>query len=790
MRIRLFKIQLWILFALSLGALFFFAYQGELPDNMFSISSDSDSLNWFTYGLSSLVALIGYYVGSWVLLLFLSFVPLYVLIFARRSFWIDHLFNLLGLAFFVSLSYLFIPSLIGGAFLYVLSSLRDWIFWCALPLSFFAIIWLITRENFVPFCRQCIWSVARLFLSISSVKKLFKKSYFHINWNFSGWNFKTWLRSKMESFLKGKQKSWQGQTHTSSTSSYIEEEEIVENKIDEDDDLKSVVNKVVEEKNRIAQEAISAVPTNELETDPEPEVLVEQPAPAMRKLSKKPSSGAIKSKDLINCLVSNKVQPTAKPDDDYFQDIITCLEKKLTEFGINARVINVLKGPVVDTFELELGAGVKVSKVTGMHEDLSLALSGVPIRMVHPMPGRTTIGVEVPRNPREIIYLDEVLSSKKFLAANHHLPIAMGKNAFGEITVVDLAKMPHMLVAGATGSGKSVFVNTLLVSLLVKLPPSKMRLILVDPKQLELALYSKLPHLILPVVTEAKMASASLLWAVQEMERRYTILKEMRVRNIEGFNQKVVNASDAELAKIAHLYDDEADGYELPYIVVIVDEFADLILTKMGKEIENNICRLAAKARASGIHLVIATQRPSVDVITGLIKSNFPTRVSFRVSSAVDSRTILNTMGGEKLLGHGDMLYKYGVDMTRVHGSYVDEREIEVLMDRLCDDEPKFNQAALDFIESGGQGTENGDVSISFGFSDDEGGVDPLFDDAVRVVQEYGQASASMLQRRMRVGYNRAANLIELMEARGIVGPQQGSKPREVLSGKDPQEGP
>ncbi|MBT6326808.1 MAG: DUF87 domain-containing protein, partial [Bdellovibrionales bacterium] len=480
---------------------------------------------------------------------------------------------------------------------------------------------------------------------------------------------------------------------------------------------------------------------------------------------------------------SNKKQ-VPDPDESYFTDIITKIEEKLGQFKIDGCIINVLKGPVVDTFELELGTGVKVSKVTSSTEDLSLALYGAPIRVVYPMKGRTTVGIEVPRNPREIIFLSEILATKEFSVDNCRLPLAMGKDAFGSPFIVDLAAMPHMLVAGATGAGKSVFINTLLVSLLVKKSPKKMRLILVDPKQLELALYAKLPHLIMPVVTEAKIAAIALLWAVQEMERRYSILKEFGVRNIDSFNSKLNNATPEMLALIHQFYDNSDEEYELPSIVIIVDEFADLILTKAGKEIENNICRLAAKARAAGIHLVLATQRPSVDVITGLIKSNFPTRVSFRVTTSIDSRTILNCSGAEKLLGKGDMLYKHGVETERLHSSYIEENEIEQLTKTLETIENSYTQEVIDFLESGGESETS---PYSFGShissaSNDATGKDSLYEKAVQVVIEHRSASASMLQRRLKIGYNRAANLIEEMEAKEIVGPAQGARPRKVLA--------
>lgn len=469
-----------------------------------------------------------------------------------------------------------------------------------------------------------------------------------------------------------------------------------------------------------------------------------------------------------------------EPSRSYFEDITNRIEDKLKDFKIIGEIINILKGPVVDTFELELGPGVKVSKITSSAEDLSLALLGAPLRIVYPMKGRTTVGIEVPRNPRDIIFLDQLVNSREFKETSHQLPLAMGKDAFGDPLLVDLASMPHMLVAGSTGAGKSVFINSVLISLLIKLDPSKLKLILIDPKQLELALYSKLPHLIMPVVTEASKASASLLWAVQEMERRYSIMKTLGVRNIEGYNDKIKSGDKSCIDSVSKFFDGQ--DFELPYIVVIVDEFADLILTKSGKEIETNICRLAAKARASGIHLIIATQRPSVDVITGLIKSNFPTRVSFRVTSSVDSRTILNSVGAERLLGKGDMLYKHGVETLRCHSSFVDEVEIEKLTNRLSELSDGFDPAVIDFLESGGDLTDSPYSSPGLGGGGDSlSGGDELYGAAVKLVAESRAASASMLQRRLKVGYNRAANLIEKMEDNGVVGPAQGSKPRKVL---------
>ncbi|HXH75581.1 MAG TPA: DNA translocase FtsK [Bacteriovoracaceae bacterium] len=486
------------------------------------------------------------------------------------------------------------------------------------------------------------------------------------------------------------------------------------------------------------------------------------------------------SEELINCLIpKNQIKKVSDPDEQYFVTIARSIEEKLKQFNITAQIINVLKGPVVDTFELELGPGVKVTGVTNLTNDLSLALMGAPIRMVYPMKGKSTIGIEVPRNPRDVIYLDEVLKSDEFNNSNYRLPVAMGKDAYGDAAVIDLAATPHLLVAGTTGAGKSVFINTLLVSLIIKFPPKKLKLIMLDPKQLELALYQRLPHLIMPVVTNPEIASIALLWAIDEMERRYTLLKDFAVKNIDGFNKKVKTAGPDLICKINKYYpDSEIRDFELPFIVIVVDEFADLMLSKCGKAIETSISRLAAKARASGIHIVLATQRPSTDIITGVIKANFPTRVSFRVFTNIDSRVILDGMGAEKLLGKGDMLFKQGIEILRMHSAYVDEAEIEALVDKLATLPIQYNTEAMEFIQNNGVA----DDDVEGVTTDGEGSLsDDKYDEAVKCVAMHRVASASYLQRRLGVGYNRAANLIEEMERHGVVGPAQGSKPRKVL---------
>jgi S-DNA-T family DNA segregation ATPase FtsK/SpoIIIE len=510
-------------------------------------------------------------------------------------------------------------------------------------------------------------------------------------------------------------------------------------------------------------------------------------ATSEKKLSSKSVAEIQDYESMLDCLQAPK-KPYEGPTQKYFYEISQKIQDKLGEFKITANIINILKGPVVDTFELELGPGIKVSKINSVQEDLGLALSGAPLRVVYPLKGRSTVGLEVPRNPRELIYLEDILKTDQFRNTKWRLPIAMGLDTLGNVTVIDLASMPHMLVAGSTGSGKSVFVNTLLVSLLMKCSSDYMRLLLIDPKQLELAPYAKVPHLLMPVVIESSMAAISLLWCCQEMERRYSLMRELGVRNLEGYNSKVKDELNGDQIKriYPHLNNQEKEtqNYALPFIVVVIDEFADLILSKNGKDIENNVCRLAAKARAAGIHLVLATQRPSVDVITGLIKSNFPTRVSFRVVSGIDSRTILSSTGAEKLLGMGDMLYRYGVETERMHAAYISENEIEKLVDLIAVDRLEFNMDLIELTEKmqDSQG-EDGQYHVGGMGSDSAGrsAEDELYEQGVRVVVEMRAASASMLQRRLRIGYNRAANLIEEMERKGVVGPQEGSRPRKVL---------
>ena len=469
------------------------------------------------------------------------------------------------------------------------------------------------------------------------------------------------------------------------------------------------------------------------------------------------------------------------------------LEKKLLDFGVEGDVVEVKPGPVVTMYEFSPAPGVKVNKIANLQDDLAMALQAVSIRIVAPIPGRGVVGIEIPNNDRETVYLKEIIESKAFQKNGGKLPMALGKDIFGEVIVSDLAKMPHLLVAGSTGSGKSVSINTMILSLLYRATPDDVRLIMIDPKMLELSIYEGIPHLLLPVVTNPKKASLALAWAVREMERRYKLMAAKAVRNVDGYNRKL--AKEAKEAEVLPPEPDETEDFldakldkplpiepeeelehgHLPYIVLIVDELADLMMVA-GREVEESIARLAQMARAAGIHLILATQRPSVDVITGLIKANFPTRISFKVFSRIDSRTILDSMGAETLLGMGDMLFlPPGVGyLQRVHGAFVSELEVQRVVDFLSKQgKPSYDKSILKAPPTAGtEGQEEEEYDV-------------LWDDAVKIVTDSRQASISMVQRRLRVGYNRAARMIERMEQEGIVGPSDGSgKPREVLAQK------
>lgn len=442
-----------------------------------------------------------------------------------------------------------------------------------------------------------------------------------------------------------------------------------------------------------------------------------------------------------------------KVDKDSIQANASILEKKLKDYGIEGRVTEVRPGPVITMYEFEPAPGVKVSKIANLSDDLAMALSAVSIRIIAPIPGKAVVGIEIPNKERETVYIREIIESKVFTSSQSHLTLVLGKTISGDSYVADLAKMPHLLVAGATGSGKSVSLNSMIISILFKATPAHVRFLMIDLKMLELSFYEGIPHLLLPVVTNAKNAKTALRWMTDEMERRYNMMAQKGVRNIEKYNHKVLRE----------------DGEAIPYIVVVIDELADLMMVSP-KEVEEYIARLAQMARASGIHLILATQRPSVDVLTGIIKANFPARVACKVFSKVDSRTILDTNGAESLLGYGDMLFlSPGIGrLQRLHGSYVSEGEIKRIVEFLKQQGvPAYHHEILEEKDD----EEDGGEAI-----DDE-----KYQEAVEFVSSRGEASISMVQRRFRIGYNRAARIIERMEQEGVVGPSDGVKPREVL---------
>ncbi|HNY49274.1 MAG TPA: DNA translocase FtsK 4TM domain-containing protein [Smithella sp.] len=472
------------------------------------------------------------------------------------------------------------------------------------------------------------------------------------------------------------------------------------------------------------------------------------------------------------------------------------LEKKLADFGVDARVVEVLPGPVITMYELEPAPGVKINKIVNLSDDLALALMAPSIRILAPIPGKSVIGIEIPNLKRESVFLKDVIDNTSFSESSFRLPIALGVNFVGTPVIADLTKMPHLLIAGTTGSGKSVALNAMICSILFKAQPEDVKFLMIDPKRLELSSYEGIPHLMHPVVTDPKKASQVLRWTVEEMERRYKILNDLKAKSIDAYNELLLKGlksktvlaipkqadPDQETDKTADKAGSDHEVKEikhtkLPYIIVVIDELADLMMVAP-RDVEESLTRLAQMARAAGIHLIIATQRPSVDVITGLIKANFPTRISFQVSSKIDSRTIIDQQGAEKLLGAGDMLFiPPGTSkLSRIHGAYVSDKEISRIVDYIkMQAQPAYDSSIEKFALAAAQTQHE---------SDDD--FDEKYDEAVALVSELGQASISLVQRYMKIGYNRAARIIEKMEAEGVVGPSDGAKPRKVLIRKLP----
>ena len=477
-----------------------------------------------------------------------------------------------------------------------------------------------------------------------------------------------------------------------------------------------------------------------------------------------------------------------KVDTETLQANSLILQKKLEDFGVEGEVVAVRPGPVITMYEFKPAPGVKVRRIVMLADDLAMALRAVSVRILAPIPGESVVGIEIPNPRREMVYLREVIESEAYRGTDSKLTLALGKDIGGTPFATDLAKMPHLLVAGATGTGKSVSINAMILSILYKSSPQDVKFIMVDPKMLELTVYEDIPHQLVPVVTDPKKAAAALFWAMDEMDRRYRLMRDKGARNIDNYNRTLereagnkkalIDLTEAELTEetgqIGGSTDAPLTHEKLPKIVIIIDELADLMLT-VGRDIEEYITRLAQKARAAGIHLILATQRPSVDVITGLIKANFPARISFQVTTRVDSRTILDSMGGEKLLGNGDLLFMPPgtARLFRVHGAFVSDQEVRRVMKFIKQQgRPSYRPEVLEAKKE-----------IESALASDEE-YDEMYDQAVAIVTETQQASISMIQRRLRVGYNRAARMVEQMERDGVVGPADGAKPREVYARK------
>jgi S-DNA-T family DNA segregation ATPase FtsK/SpoIIIE len=490
-----------------------------------------------------------------------------------------------------------------------------------------------------------------------------------------------------------------------------------------------------------------------------------------RAYSKSQPQYSLPSTDLLN-----EAEGRTAFDTEELKTIAGRIKSKFEEFNVLGNVTQINPGPVVTTFEFKPEAGIKYSRITTLTEDLCLGLQAESI-LIERIPGKPTVGIEVPNSKREVIALRQILESDEFLSAPSKLTIALGKDISGRIRVAQLEQMPHLLIAGSTGSGKSVMLNSLIMSVLYKSTPNEVRMVLIDPKRVEMGMYEGVPHLLTPVITDPRKATNALRNCVAEMERRLKLLASQGVRNIDQFNKKIKQ----KLNQPRSLFEDQSPSYEeelqpLPYILVVIDELADLMMLEKGN-VEESVTRLAQMARAVGMHLVVATQRPSVDVITGLIKANFPARISFRVATRVDSRTILDVMGAEHLLGKGDMLHlpPGSARLTRVHAAYVSENEICGVVDCWkAQGQPEYDESYL-------MAPPADDASVDGGDEDFQGAEDPAYQDAVRVVLEVGKASTSILQRRLRLGYGRAARLLDMMQKEGIIGPPDGSRPREVL---------
>lgn len=554
----------------------------------------------------------------------------------------------------------------------------------------------------------------------------------------------------------------------------------------------------IKQKRKISLEAERKEPTNKFEkidrvTKPIPtavkpvavvpraEVKINEPAIKSKPINKKIESDIILKEGMLpplNLLSPPQPMEGKAFSNISFEELSQLVEERLFDFGVEAKVAAVLPGPIITRLELELAPGIKVSKISGLAKDIARSLSVTSVRVVEVIPGKSVIGLEIPNENREVVCLRDILESQRYQQSKSPVSLALGKDIAGHPVVVDLAKMPHLLVAGTTGSGKSVNINAMLLSMLYKATPEQLRIIMIDPKMLELSVYEGIPHLLTPVITDMKDAANALRWCVAEMDKRYKLMSSLGVRNLAGYNQKIIDAAKQGNPLMAPLWltgdaTQQIQLEPLPMIVVIADEFADMMMV-VGKKVEDLVTRIAQKARAAGIHLILATQRPSVDVITGLIKANIPTRIAFQVSSRIDSRTILDQQGAEQLLGNGDMLYlPPGTGLpVRVHGAYVADEEVHrVVAAWQTYGKPTY----LDEVIEGG-------ASETSGTREGEGELDPLYDEALKIVTESRRASISLIQRRLKIGYNRAARIMEEMEAEGAVSAVDGNGGREVLA--------
>ena len=581
----------------------------------------------------------------------------------------------------------------------------------------------------------------------------------------------TSFKNALSSFVKTTQNLI---SNFKSSRSKAQEEKASPRKSSKSIEQQDEIERVVVEKSQITPEK-----------DPKKESISEDVKNEAEPLNTKTSTTVYKKENVDTSMPDTSLLDRALDDGDSLtkdelNQLADLLESKLDEFGVEAKVVSVLPGPVVTRFEIQPAPGTKASKITNISQDIARSLAVSSVRVVEVIEGKSVVGIEIPNTNRKMVRLSEILSSNAFKNSTSPLSLALGHDIAGKSVVVDLAKMPHLLVAGTTGSGKSVGINAMLLSLLFKSDPSDVRLILIDPKMLELSVYDGIPHLLTPVITDMTDASNGLRWCVAEMDRRYKLMSEMGVRNLSGFNKKVAEAKiDGKPLFDPLIEDEETELEELPSIVVVVDEFADMMML-VGKKVEHLIARIAQKARAAGIHLILATQRPSVDVITGLIKANIPTRIGFQVSSKIDSRTILDQGGADQLLGYGDMLYLpagQGVPV-RVHGAFVGDDEVHrVVNDWKERAEPDYLEEITSELQETGPipGWSNESSSSDSDESDE------LYDEAVIFVLESRRASISSVQRKLRIGYNRAARLIEAMEAAGLVSEMNTNGTREVL---------